>query len=121
MAWVFIGNQCNLIIEFKSKAAGAFFMTEPVARMVFAAMGVEFAGKGIFTEAQVPMVRARLAQAIDQSKAQDRARLSEFDEAVHEGSTAAKDLPVGLSQRAYPLLEMLMAAEKKGVPVVWGV
>jgi hypothetical protein len=30
-------------------------------------------------------------------------------------------MPVGLSQRAFPLLDMLKAAEKKGVPIVWGV
>lgn len=110
-----------MIIEFKSKAAGAFFMTEPVAKMVFAAMGVEFAGRGIFTEEQVPIMRAKLAQAIDASKAQDRARLFDFDEAVREGGASSKDLPVGLSQRAYPLLEMLTLAERKRVPVVWGV
>jgi hypothetical protein len=110
-----------VIIEFKSKASGAFFMTEPVAKMVFAAIGVAFAGKGIFTEDQVPGVRAKLAQAIDQSRAQDRARLSEFDEAMRQGDAGSEELPVGLSQRAYPLLEMLEAAEKNRVPVVWGV
>jgi hypothetical protein len=40
---------------------------------------------------------------------------------LREGLTSMQELPIGLSQRAFPLLEMLTAAEKKKVPVVWGV
>lgn len=96
-------------------------MTEPVARMVFAAIGHEFAEKGIFTEEQVPAVRAKLSAVIDQSKNQDRDAMNQHDDAVRLGESSGKELPVGLSQRAYPLLEMLSAAEKKKVSVVWGV
>jgi hypothetical protein len=110
-----------VIIEFKSKAAGAFFMTEPVAKLVFTAMGQELTPKGIFTEDQVPQVRAKLAAVVNASRLQDRRALNQHDEAVREGEGSAKDLPVGLSQRAFPLLEMLTAAEKKKVSVVWGV
>jgi hypothetical protein len=110
-----------VIIEFKSKAAGAFFMTEPVMKMVFSAMGVEFSPKGIFTEEQVPRMREALANAIERTKQQDQARMSQHDEAVRQGEASGKELPVGLSQRAFPLLDMLTAAEKKNVAVVWGV
>lgn len=110
-----------MIIEFKSKAAGAFFMTEPVMKMVFAAIDVEFTPKGIFTETQVPLIRERLAQAIERSRGADQARIHQHDDAVRQGEASGRDLPVGLSQRAFPLLEMLTAAEKKKVSVVWGV
>jgi hypothetical protein len=110
-----------VIIEFKSKATGGFFMTEPVMKMVFSAIGQEFSEKGIFTEEQLPIARAKLQAIVEQSRMADRSRLKSHDEAVHEGEASAKDLPVGLSQRAFPLLEMLTAAEKKNVPVVWGV
>lgn len=110
-----------MIIEFKSKAAGAFFMTEPVARMVFAAIGHEFSAKGIFTEEEVPVVRAKLSAVIDQSKTRDRNAMNQHDDATKLGESVSKELPIGLSQRAYPLLEMLSAAEKKKVSVVWGV
>ncbi len=110
-----------MIIEFKSKAIGGFFMTEPVMKIVFSAIGQEFSEKGIFTADQVPIVRAKLASVVEQSRVADRGRLASHDEAVREGEAAAKDFPVGLSQRAFPLLEMLTAAEKKKVPVVWGV
>jgi hypothetical protein len=110
-----------VIIEFKSKAIGGFFMTEPVMKMIFSAIDQEFSEKGIFTEEQVPIIRAKLASVVDQSRVADRSRLAGHDEAVREGEATGKDLPVGLSQRAFPLLEMLTAAEKKNVPVVWGV
>ena len=110
-----------MIIEFKSKATAAFFMTEPVMKMVFAAINVEFAPKGIFTEEQVPQIRARLSQAIERSKGGDQERIEQHDEAVRQGESNGRELPVGLSQRAFPLLDMLTAAEKKKVPVVWGV
>jgi hypothetical protein len=110
-----------VIIEFKSKAAGSFFMTEPVAQMVFAAIGAELTPKGIFTEDQVPVIRARLAAAIQSTRAQDRDALNLYDETQRESAAPAAELPVGLSQRAFPLLDMLAQAEKKKVSVVWGV
>jgi hypothetical protein len=110
-----------VIIEFKSKATGGFFMTEPVMKMIFSAIDQEFSEKGIFTEEQVPLVRAKLASVVAQSRAADQNRLQSHDQAVREGEAGEKDFPVGLSQRAFPLLEMLTAAEKKKVPVVWGV
>lgn len=119
--WSVHREQCSVIIEFKSKAAAGFFMTEPVMKMVFAAIDVEFALKGIFTETQVPQIRAKLARVIEGVKSNDQAKIEEHDEAARQGEANGKELPVGLSQRAYPLLEMLIAAEKKNVPVVWGV
>ncbi|MBU3724755.1 MAG: DUF1840 domain-containing protein [Burkholderiaceae bacterium] len=96
-------------------------MTEPVMKMVFAAMEVEFAPKGIFTEERVPLVREKLAQAVARSRQQDQARLNQHEEAARAGEAVGQELPVGLSQRAFPLLEMLTEAEKKKVSVVWGV
>jgi hypothetical protein len=110
-----------VIIEFKSKAAGSFFMTEPVAQMVFSAIGVELTPKGLFTEEQVPVIRARLAAAIQSTRAQDRDALNLYDETQRESAAPASELPVGLSQRAFPLLDMLAQAEQKKVSVVWGV
>ncbi len=110
-----------MIIEFRSKAAGGFFMTEPVARLVLAALGREFAPKGIFTDEQVPLMRQRLEEAIAGARGQDRAHQAGHEAAVQEGAASATDMPVGLSQRAYPLLEMLRAAERDNVSVVWGV
>lgn len=110
-----------MIIEFKSKAAAAFFMTEPVMKTVFAAIDVEFAPKGIFTVEQVPQVRARLAAAMDGSRNDDQSKIHQHDDTDPQEKDVGGELPIGLSQRAFPLLEMLRAAEKMNVVVVWGV
>ncbi len=110
-----------MIIEFKSKAAGAFFMTEPVARLVLSAAGLDYAEKGIVIAERVPEVRKTLALAIARSKQQDQDRLVAHEEAVREGEASSRETPVGLSQRAHPFLEMLTAAERQQVAVVWGV
>jgi hypothetical protein len=110
-----------VIIEFKSQAAASFFMTEPVAQMVFRAIGQELTPQGIFTKEQVPEVRARLARAIAQTRPQDRQAIDRHEDALREGETVSEELPIGLSQRAFPLLDMLLAAEKEQAAVVWGV
>jgi hypothetical protein len=110
-----------VIIEFRSKATGSFFMTQAVAQVIFDALGRELTPQGIFTADQVPGVRHELAAVVEKSRQQDRQALDQHDEALREGQSRSEDLPVGLSQRAFPLLEMLTRAEKKGVPVVWGV
>ena len=110
-----------MITEFRSKAAGGFFMTEPAVRMIFSAIGRDFTPSGIFTEEQVPVVRRKLANAIEQSRSQDRAAMAQYNESILPQESTTQDLEVGLSQRAFPLLEMLIAAEKQKVPVVWGV
>lgn len=110
-----------MITEFRSKAAGGFFMTEPAVRMVFSAIGREFTPNGIFTEEQVPVVRRKLANAIEQSRSQDRAAMAQYNESILPPESTTQDLQVGLSQRAFPLLEMLIVAEKQKVPIVWGV
>lgn len=96
-------------------------MTEPVAQLVFKALQRELTPQGIFTAEQVPQVRAQLAAVVEQSRDQDRKALNRHDEAMGQGEASSRDLPVGLSQRAYPLLDMLTRAEQKKVPVVWGV
>jgi hypothetical protein len=47
--------------------------------------------------------------------------MAQYNESILPQESTTQDLEVGLSQRAFPLLEMLIAAEKQKVPVVWGV
>ena len=60
-------------------------------------------------------------ERIQEQLLEAHARLEQHDDAVGSGEAISKEMPVGLSQRAFPLLDMLKAAEKKGVPIVWGV
>lgn len=71
------------------------------------------APSGIITADQVPAALLQLKAAADAARAADRDRA---DQALP--GTAVR---VGLSQRAFPLIEMLERAARKSADVVWGV
>jgi hypothetical protein len=104
-----------MLITFKSKAAGDINMFSEHAAELLAVMGKqldpEAAPRGIITADEVPTALAKLKAAADSARAEQR---------------ATQDLPgahlsVSLSQRAYPLIEMLERAAKKPADIVWGV
>jgi len=75
----------------------------------------------VITAEQVPDALARLQAAVDDEKAQLKAAAENADAAERRGDDAAALRAITLGQRAYPLLEMLRAAQKKRVDVTWGV
>lgn len=112
-----------MLVVFKSDAAAEVIMFGDVAKKLLAILGKDAeVAKGIVTVEQLPDAIARLHAAIDEDKARQTTRGEDEDrddEAGPERSGMAA--PVGLAQRAWPLLEMLEASKKEGVPVVWGV
>lgn len=110
------------LIRFSSKAAGELFMFEEHARRIFALIGKEPSARGIVTPEQIPGALAALSAAIaaeEQAIAEARAkRQREHDE---EAPTADNPQFVRLAQRAFPLIDMLERAQRKGVDVLWGV
>ena len=75
--------------------------------------GKDVAERGVITAAQVGDALARLLGAVQEEKAAG-------------GGAAAPDdplakVPVSLGQRAFPLIEMLRAAQKRQVDVTWGI
>lgn len=111
------------LVVFRSKAAGEIFMFAETARRILSILGKdENAERGVIAVEEVPVALARLQAAVDEEKAQlsAAARAAESAERRGEDEPAAQR-PVTLGQRAYPLLEMLRAAERKKVPVTWGV
>jgi hypothetical protein len=81
------------LVVFRSKAAGEIFMFAETARRIFEIIGRSESARGVITAEQVTDALQRLVSAVEQEKA----------------------------QRAFPLIEMLRAAEKKKVDVTWGV
>lgn len=78
--------------------------------------------RGVITAEQMPEALARLNAAVDADRKANELASRET------GATAATDhgaeshaRGVTLAQRAYPLLEMMRAAQKKGVDITWGV
>lgn len=110
------------LVVFRSKAAGEIFMFAETARRILEILGRSDAPRGVITAEQVPDALARLAAAVEQEKALAREAAAAADQADRRGGDGpATPAPITLGQRAFPLLEMLRAAEKKKVDITWGV
>ncbi|HXF44736.1 MAG TPA: DUF1840 domain-containing protein [Burkholderiaceae bacterium] len=108
------------LVVFRSKAAGEIYMFPETARRIFEIIGKEYAPRGVIAAAQIPQALARLTAAVEDEKAQAKAAERERAEAERRGEPQAPaEQPITLAQRAYPLLEMLRAAQKKNVDVTW--
>jgi hypothetical protein len=109
------------LVVFRSKAAGEIFMFAETARRIFDIVGKTDAPRGVITAEQVPEALARLQAAVDDEKAQLKAAADQSEDADRRGDEVAAARAITLGQRAFPLLEMLRAAQKKQVDVTWGV
>ncbi|MBL8443332.1 MAG: DUF1840 domain-containing protein [Zoogloeaceae bacterium] len=111
-----------MLITFKSDAAADVIMLGDPAKKLIEIMGKDPEdAKGIVTVVQLPETIARLKAAIDEDKARRANTTLEEEEAAAEQGKTGMAAPVGLAQRAWPLLDMLEYSQKEGVPVVWGV
>jgi hypothetical protein len=110
------------LVVFRSKAAGEIFMFAETARRIFEIIGRSDAARGVVTAEQVPDALQRLTAAVEHEKSDLKAAAQSADARDRRGSDdAPAAVPVTLGQRAFPLIEMLRAAEKKKVDVTWGV
>lgn len=116
-----------MLVTFKSKASADVIMFGEQAGKLVKILGkdAESSAKGIVTLEQLPAAIARLQAAIAEDKAQQQAARDAEANAVANGEDEPQQrgmaAPVGLAQRAWPLLDMLETAQREGVPVVWGV
>ncbi|MEO8938075.1 MAG: DUF1840 domain-containing protein [Burkholderiaceae bacterium] len=109
-----------MLVTFKSKAAADVPMYAENAKMLLAVVGKslepESAPRGIITAAEVPTALAKLKAAADAARGADKERIDAVQDV-----TPGVAISVGLSQRAFPLIEMLERAAKEGRDIVWGV
>jgi hypothetical protein len=109
-----------MLVTFKSRAAADVPMYAENARLLLAVVGKalepESGPRGIIVAADVPAALAKLKAAADAARGADRDRNNTAQDA-----TPGIPLTVGLSQRAFPLIEMLESAAREGRDVVWGV
>jgi hypothetical protein len=110
------------LVVFRSKAAGEIYMFAETAHRLLDIIGKADSPKGVVTADQVPDALARLVAAVDAEKAQQAEAARERDAAERRADAPiAAQQPITLSQRAFPLIEMLRAAAKRNVDVTWGV
>jgi hypothetical protein len=110
------------LVVFRSKAAGEIFMFAETARRIFEIIGRSDSVRGVITAEQVPEALARLVAAVEQEKTDIKTAAAAANQMDRRGSDEPPAAtPITLGQRAFPLIEMLRAAEKKTVDVTWGV
>ena len=115
-----------MLVTFKSHASADVIMLGDSAKKLIAILGKDpHSAQGILTAQQLPDAIARLKAAIEEDRARqaelERQRGHADEEAEKEAGNTGMAAPVGLAQRAWPLLAMLKESLREETPVVWGV
>jgi hypothetical protein len=101
------------LVIFRSRAASQIIMYADAAQRLLELIGKPLGERGVITPDQIEDALARLTAAVDEEKASGGGPADDAGPAAHR--------QVSLQQRAFPLIEMLRAARKRGVEVTWGV
>lgn len=114
-----------MLITFKSKAAAEVIMYKEHAKRILDLFNKDVE-RGVITAAETGAALAKLNAAIEESRARP-ASDGTADTSTLQGNHAdddqgrAANQTVSFATRAYPFLEMLRAAQKRGVDIAWGI
>ncbi|MGZ3236357.1 MAG: DUF1840 domain-containing protein [Burkholderiaceae bacterium] len=114
-----------MLVTFKSKAAAEVIMYKEHAKRILDLLNKDVE-RGVITAAETGAALAKLNAAIEESRAhsaQDEAsdassQQGKYADGDHESAVAQT---VSFATRVYPFLEMLRAAQKRGVDIAWGI
>ncbi|SAK87232.1 hypothetical protein AWB67_06987 [Caballeronia terrestris] len=105
-----------MLITFQSKAAPDVTMLKDLAGYLLGLVGKRLDVRGVITREQLPGAIERLEAAIVDDK-----NTEEGSAPLHHTTHAnAYEHRAGLSQRAYPFLDMLRQARDQEADVIWG-
>jgi hypothetical protein len=113
-----------MLITFKSKAAADVIMYKEHAKRILDLFNKDIE-RGVITAAETDSALAKLNAEIAASRTPDASDKS-FDASANQARHADDDdrdarQTVSFATRAYPFLEMLRAAQKRGVDIAWGI
>lgn len=103
-----------MLVTFRSSETGEIIMFADIARLLLTAIGKDCTARGTFTPAEMLPAAEALQRAVARSE-----QPTEEDE---EASRAKGEEPqVGLSRRAWPLIDMLERTARRGERghIVW--
>ncbi len=106
------------IVVFRSRAAGEIVMMGDTAQRLLALIGKPMVERGVIPAEQLADAIERLTGAVEQER---RLAATRQEEPGARDGEPAVEPPIGLAQRAFPLLAMLHAAQRSGADVTWGV
>lgn len=106
------------MIRFSSNATGDVQMLRAHAEVLLAAIGKELGERGVITPAEMPAAIAALESAGQRDRHDRQVLEAEEDESEDDDLNSNQ---VGLSQRAFPLVEMMKRAQAEDASIVWGI
>lgn len=105
-----------MLVKFTSNTSGEIIMFAEVARRLFDILGKEGSARGVFTLEQLSEAVEKLRQAAGEKN------MGQSAGAVQDGGEASgggKSPPVGLAQRAFPLIELMERTRKDEGFILW--
>lgn len=114
-----------MLVTFKSKAAAEVMMYEEHAKRILDLLKKDVK-RGIMTAAEMPNAVTKLEAEIAESRLHPTSEEVQRDVLAHHGEDVEDNEHepveyVSFATRAYPLLEMMRAAQRDGNDVMWGV
>lgn len=108
-----------MLVRFDSSATGELLMFSEVAGTLLRAMGKPTTARGSFTQDEMQGAAAALRAAV--SVAEPSAAPTTEETSTNDLGDAQAPIPVGLHQRAWPLIDMLERTSKAGpkANIVW--
>jgi hypothetical protein len=107
-----------MLITFKSKAAADLLMYKTHAKPLLDTLGKDV-DQGIITAEDMATAIAALENEIALNKRQHSADQTDSNDSYADDLESGKQ--ISISARAFPLLEMMRAAQKENTFVMWGV
>jgi len=107
-----------MLVKFTSSTSGQIMMFAAIARQLLEVIGKDCSARGVITTEQLPEAITRLRHAAAEQTAKPAASSGE---ARHAGTGDDEDesRPVGLGQRAFPLIELLQWTQQEDGFVLW--
>lgn len=102
-----------MLVKFNSSTAGEILMFADAARRLLEIAGKERTARGVFTKEQLPAAIACLRRAVSEEKP------LAHEENLDEDEERRAPPPVGLAQRAYPLIELMERTLKDDGYLLW--
>jgi len=113
-----------MLVKFNSSTSGQIMMFSPAARQLLEILHKDCSARGVITTEQLPEAIERLRTAVAGG------RYGDTDTPPHQATVPAKNddsngdkgeggPPIGLAQRAFPLIELLEWTRKEDGFILW--
>lgn len=104
-----------MLITFQSRATPDVVMLRDLAQYLLGLVGKRLDTRGVILHDELPRAIGRLEAAIsDDAKAEMALESLQYSRERHHESGG------GLSQRAWPFLDMMREARKQNADIIWG-